>query len=352
MTSTDPSMLPALALGVAGLLDTVSGAGGLLPPGTLVRWVQHLGTALLVGVVAFRFLVVRPLARDAVGEAVGAEAASSLRLLAWVGAGLLIVAAPLRVLEPMGILLRGGTGAGAGGGGGGEAGSLLFQTAWGAGWWLHLAVAALALVGVILFRGDEDRPRGWEILAGAAVLLPLAPALIGSAAQVELSGVAVPALYLHVAAMGVWLGGLITLLVAGLPAVRRVGARAPGAPSDEGAGGEGGSGLPALARLVNGFSRVALPAAVVLAVSGFASSGVRLGGPGALFGTEYGQVLLVKLALVGAAFLLGFYNWRKVRPGLAERPDAGALRIPAALEAAFGVVVLLLTAVLVAKPLP
>jgi putative copper export protein len=344
-------------LGGGILLDAASRGGTLLPPGTLVRWIQHLGTALLLGTVVFRFGVIRPLARDAKGEALATEAAAALRLLAWVGAGLLVVAAPLRVLEPMGILLGGGTGSGGGGGGvPGEAGSLLFQTAWGAGWWLHLAVAALALVGVILFRGEEDRPRGWEILLGAAVLLPLAPALSGSSALVEPTVVSVPALYLHVAAMGAWLGGLIALVVAGLPAVRRVGARPSGVPEGAGEGaGEGGAmegGLPALALLVNRFSRVALPAAGVLVLSGLASAAVRLGGVGALFGSEYGRVLLLKLAFVGAALLLGFYNWKRVRPGLAERPDPGSLRIPASLEAALGVVVLLVAAVLVAMPLP
>jgi hypothetical protein len=55
---------------------------------------------------------------------------------------------------------------------------------------------------------------------------------------------------------------------------------------------------------------------------------------------------------VAGAFSLGFYNWRTVRPGLAESESAGSLRIPATVEAALGVGVLLATAVLVATTPP
>jgi len=306
----------------------VETADPFLTAGTVIRWLQLLGGVLLVGTVGFRHLVVHPLTSKPGLAELGRGAAAPLRRLAWAGVGLLVVALPLRLVEagarPEGFV------------------PALVQTHWGAGWWVHLVVAALAVTGLVLVRGAEDRRRGWSILAGAALLLPLAPMLGGSAWTVAPRALTAPATYLHVLAAGLWLGGLVALLAAGLPALRRLGDTAP--PKDD--------ALPPLALMVNGFSRVALPAVVVLIASGMVSNWARLGTPMALFGTGYGRVLLVKLGIAGAAFLLGLYNWRKVRPSLAERPDPGELRIPASLEALFGILVLLVTALLVVTPLP
>jgi copper transport protein len=267
------------------------------------------------------------------GEMVGTLAAldPGLRRLGWLAALLLVLSLPLRLLDQVGT------------GGSDLALALLFRSAWGAGWFVQGAAAGLVLVGLVLMRGNENRPRGWGILGGAAVLLPLVPALSGHAWGTEARAVAVPALYLHVAGVGVWLGGLLVLLATGLPAVKKAESRA--APT-------GGEVLPPLARLVNTFSRTAVAAVVVLLISGSASSLIQLGGLGALFTTAYGRTLSLKLGLVAGALLLGFYNWRKVRPSLTERPDPGELRIPASIEAVLGLVVLLTTAVLVATPPP
>ncbi len=306
----------------------VQTADPFLTAGTVIRWLQLLGAILLLGSVGFRQLVVVPLARKPGLAELGRAAAAPLRRLAWAGAGLLVVALPLRLVEasarPEGFV------------------PTLFQTHWGAGWWVYLVVAGLAVTGLVLVRGGEDRARGWSIVAGAALLLPLAPMLGGSAWTVEPRVLTAPATYLHVLAAGLWLGGLVALLAAGLPALRHL---------DDGSEAREDA-PPPLALLVNGFSRVALPAVAVLIVSGMVSNWARLGTPLALFGTGYGRVLLIKLALAGAAFLLGLYNWRKVRPSLAERPDPGELRIPASLEAILGILVLLVTALLVVTPLP
>ena len=306
-------------------------APGLLPAGTGARWLHLLGLILFLGVTAFRFGVVRPL--QGRGEMVATLEALDPRLqrLAWLATLLLVAALPLRLMDQVG---TGGTDL---------AFALLFHSAWGAGWFFQLAAASMALVGLVLLRGTENRPRGWNILAGAALLLPLIPALSGHAWGTEGRGAAVPFLYLHVAGGGVWLGGLLVLLTAGLPAVGRAEGRT--APSGE-------TVLPPLARLVNGFSRMALVAVATLVISGIVSAFLQLGGVGPLFTTAYGRTLALKVGLVAGALLLGFYNWRKVRPSLEGRPDPGELRIPASVEAVLGLLVLLATAVLVAMPPP
>ena len=311
--------------------DAPVSAPRLLPSGTGIRWLHLLGLILLLGVTAFRFGVVRPL--QGRGEMMATLEALDprLRRLAWLATLLLVAALPLRLMDQVG---TGGTDL---------AFALLFRSAWGAGWFFQLAAASMALVGLVLLRGRENRPRGWNILAGAALLLPLIPALSGHAWGTEGRGAAVPFLYLHVAGAGVWLGGLLVLLTAGIPAAGRAEGRT--APP-------GKTVLPPLARLVNGFSRVALVAVATLVISGSVSAFLQLGGVGPLFTTAYGRTLALKLGLVAGALLLGFYNWRKVRPSLEERPDPGELRIPASVEATLGLLVLLATAVLVAMPPP
>jgi putative copper export protein/methionine-rich copper-binding protein CopC len=318
----------------------------LLPSGTGARWLHLLGMVLLLGVTAFRFGVVRPLQdREEMAAAVTAMD-PGLRRLGWLSALLLVVALPLRLWGQVGT------------GGSELAMALLFRSAWGAGWFFQLAAAGLALVGLVLLRGEESRPRGWGILAGAALLVPLVPALSGHAWGADARAIAVPALYLHVAAVGTWLGGLLVLVAIGLPAVSKARRHsAPSAPSNPSTASTasaagGGSVLPPLALLVNAFSRMAVVAVAVMVVSGSLSAFLQLGGLGALFTTAYGRTLGLKLGLVAGALLLGFYNWRKVRPSLEERPDPGELRIPASMETVLGLLVLLVTAVLVATPPP
>jgi copper transport protein len=311
--------------------DAPVSAPSLLPAGTGIRWLHLLGLILFLGVTAFRFGVVRPLLGRGEMAATLEALEPRLRRLAWLAALLMVAALPLRLLDQVGTE------------GSDLAVALLFRSAWGAGWFLQLAVASMALVGLVLLRGTENRSRGWNILAGAALLLPLVPALSGHAWGAEGRGAAVPFLYLHVAGAGIWLGGLLVLLTAGLPSVGRAEART--APPGE-------TLLPPLARLVNGFSRVALVAVATLVISGSVSSFLQLGGVGALFTTAYGRTLALKLGLVAGALLLGSYNWRKVRPSLNVRPDPGELRIPASVEALLGLLVLLATAVLVSMPPP
>ncbi len=305
---------------------------GMVPPGTGQRWLHLLATVLLLGIVAFRYGTLGPLGSDGVFETVRERAGAGLQKLGWVGLVLLVITLGTRLHHQLGELA----------GGDGLAweflGHLLFQTAWGAGWWTHLVVVVLVGVGLILLGRPGAGGRAWSTLIGAAVLLPLIPTLQGHAMGSELQVVTAPAMYLHVAAVGTWLGGLLMLILVGLPAVRKLG---------------GGSGaLPPLARMVNAFSRVALPAVVVLVASGGVTSFIQGGGLSGLLGSTWGRTLLLKLAVVAVAFFLGFYNWRKVRPSLPGNPDAGTLRIPATVEAMLGIVVLLITAALVATPLP
>ncbi|MFE1825643.1 copper resistance CopC/CopD family protein [Streptomyces yangpuensis] len=110
-------------------------------------------------------------------------------------------------------------------------------------------------------------------------------------------GLAMPADILHMLAVATWLGGLSALLVAlhKVPGIER----------------------PAVRR----FSRVAFVSVVVLALTGVYQAWRQTGSWSALTGTEYGQLLLLKVALV--AVLLGVASMsRKWTARLAEAPAA------------------------------
>ncbi|MFJ6778445.1 copper resistance CopC/CopD family protein [Streptomyces yangpuensis] len=112
-------------------------------------------------------------------------------------------------------------------------------------------------------------------------------------------GLAMPADILHLLAVATWLGGLSALLVAlhKVPGIER--------------------------SAVRRFSRVAFVSVVVLAVTGVYQAWRQTGSWSALTGTEYGRLLLLKVALV--AVLLGVaYMSRKWTARLAEAPAAAA----------------------------
>lgn len=305
---------------------------GLVPAGTAQRWLHLLATILILGVVAFRFGVLgRGEGRSGL-EGITSASGRGLTRVAWAGTAVLLVTLGTRLHRFLTDL------------GGGEEVAwaflpvVLFRHGWGAGWWLHLAAVILAATGLVLIRRPGAEGRGWSILAGAAALLPLVPALQGHAMGADSRVFNVPIMYVHVGAVGVWLGGLLMLVLVGLPAVKRVGAA--------------GGAIPPLARLVNAFSRMALPTVALIVLSGATTAFLLGPGLAGVFGSTWGRTLLLKLAVLAGAFTLGFYNWRRVRPALAENADPSTLRIPAMVEGVLGIIVLLITAALVATPLP
>lgn len=107
-----------------------------------------------------------------------------------------------------------------------------------------------------------------------------------------------------------------------------------------------------LAPMVVRFSSSATVALVAVIVAGLAMTWMVIEGPGDLFGTSWGRVLVAKVAVVAVAAGLGGYNHVRLRPALQQRPDdpglARELRISLSIESAAFAVVVVLTAILVA----
>ena len=153
-----------------------------------------------------------------------------------------------------------------------------------------LLLTAAFLIRLSRRRGSGERPAALAIGTALAAAL----ALTWAAAEHASAGIQVPlamaSSVLHLLATGVWLGGLVALLLT----LRR----------------PAGDDLP---EVVPRFSRIAFASVTVLAVTGIYQSWRGLGSLSALTGTSYGRLLLAKLAGVAVLLLVAGYSRRWTR---------------------------------------
>ncbi|WP_240324050.1 copper resistance protein CopC [Streptomyces cavourensis] len=123
------------------------------------------------------------------------------------------------------------------------------------------------------------------------------------------AGIAMPVDVLHLLAVAAWLGGLVSLLVA-LYRTPDIGSEA-----------------------VRRFSRVAFGSVLVLAATGIYQSWRQVGSWSALTGTRYGQLLIVKVALIALLLAVAWFS-RRWTGRLTDAPvSAGASEASVASEA-------------------
>jgi putative copper export protein/methionine-rich copper-binding protein CopC len=321
---------PAATNGTDDALQEEVGPAGR-PLAVVVRWAWFAALLGMIGAVAFRFGVLPRLGRDPLLLPVAARAEAAAWFVA-LGAAALSVAALFARLW-MQVSALGGDAAWSGA----RMDVLLRQTGWGLAWVLQ-AVATLAfVVGLFIARAPHGRGVGWMGAGAGAVLLSAVPALSGHAASVgRLNGVAILSDTVHVLGAGVWLGTLAAMLAVGIPAAFSA--------------AEGSAA--AVAAMVRAFSPMALAGAVAVGLTGVVNALFQLNAVSDVWSTGYGRALLVKLALLGGVAALGFYNWRRVLPTLGDDAATHRLRRSARAELGLGLVVLLVTAVLVALPTP
>jgi putative copper export protein/methionine-rich copper-binding protein CopC len=310
------------------------------PVGALIRSLFLLSILGMLGSSAFRLAVLRPLAGDPLLEPTVLLAADQTRGLAAAAAGLAFASVPMRLWSQSAELF------GANALGAYSLGRII-ASPWGTAWMFQTAMAALFVAGLVGVGHGDRRTRGWWIMLAAAVGSAVVPALSGHALATagRSRTFAVVNDALHVTAAGAWMGTLAVMLIVGVPAVL---SREPKSASGAAAAGP----IPPLARMVNAFSRLAMVAVAALVVTGLVNAWLQLGSLDALLRSAYGVTLLAKLALVGAAASVGLYNWRVVRPALAQGDAAGRLRVTVTTETVLGLMIVLVTAILMATPLP
>ena len=186
----------------------------------------------------------------------------------------------------------------------------------------------------------------WLGLAASAMLL-IAPSWTGhAAASASDFRLAVFTDWLHLIAGGFWVGGLFHLALTLRVALASV-------PDPERA--------TVVYHFITRFTRVAIPSVVLLALAGLYNTWAHIPGFKAFWITPYGKTLTLKLVLVGVMLVLGGFNnfyfgKRAKRLVEARKTNLNAssasrfersFRRSVALEAALGLLVLLVTAILV-----
>jgi copper transport protein len=297
------------------------GAGGPTKAEHVVRWLYFLALALLIGSLGFRLVCLR-------GLAVPPRVEKRLYALAAIGvAGVLelgIVAFSLRcedVLQlPFGEFLYGDLSPISGGTRFGKAFVLM-----------TLGFAAVAALVYLAWLTDRTALLGPAL----AVSLAFASGLSLSghdAVDAGSSWRSAAADWVHLSAASLWIGGLVSLVVAVwfvAPGLRREAFRR--------------------------FSQLATVLIALVLAAGTYLSIVRLPQLSDLWTHDYGRVLLVKLALVAIVLAWGAFHHFLVRPALPDASEGFLSRVGRSLagESAVGLAVLLAAAVLTdSKPPP
>ncbi|HKW80393.1 MAG TPA: copper homeostasis membrane protein CopD, partial [Casimicrobiaceae bacterium] len=205
-------------------------------------------------------------------------------------------------------------------------GSVLYQTQFGHVWLLRfgLAAAVLALLWKPL-PGDARSRLAWSSLVALAYLCAIAWTGHAAAAEGRWRGARIVYDAVHLAAAGAWLGALpgLVVLLRFAPALDR-------------------------ARVTQRFSHFATAYVIALVASGVGNSWFLVGSIPALIGTEYGRLVLVKVALLLVMLAFAAVNRMVLTPRLAGHdPEAArALRRNALVEIALGLLVVVVVGVL------
>jgi putative copper resistance protein D len=198
------------------------------------------------------------------------------------------------------------------------------QTDFGKVWIWRLALAAALLV--LFWLRQRGEALALARIAGAALLLTSIAGTGHAGADITPYGTFhVAADSLHLLAASAWLGGLVPLAIV----------LAAPLPSDWHAG------------ILHRFSAMGMLAVAAILLSGIVNAILQLGSFGALFGTRYGLVLIVKIAVFAIMLVFAAMNRFRLVPAL-ERDSAplAHLRRNVLAEQLLGLLVLLAVAVL------
>ena len=310
------------AAGVASqVLDEQAGSRAVDRSFDVVRFLNFAFILLCVGGATALALVLR-------GEAPG------LRRPLWLA--LAGAAALLALVSLVGIGLEGAKASGLGLDAA-VRGSLIrdvLETQFGRVWVLRAALAlAVAVLAALALWSPRRRHRA--LAASACVLgvaIAITPALSGHA---RVAGtLAVASDWVHVLAASAWIGGLAFVLLA-LWQAR-------------------GERWQLAARAVPRFSALAVVSVAALLLAGVVSGFLEVRSWAGLWQTTYGRLLLVKVALVLPLLGLGAFNNRfsvpRLRAGIASAHERRRFLRATAAELSLVVVIVGVTAVLVAEP--
>jgi copper transport protein len=287
------------------------GASGPTRTEDVVRWLYFLALALLVGGLGFRLLVARRRLPDRFFALTGVGVFAVLN----VGIAAFLLRAEDALQLPFGRLLYGDL-------------SPIARTRFGTAFIaMTLGFAVVAALLFLAWLTDRDVFLWPAFLIGLVFVSGLS--LSGhSAADAGASWKSELADWAHLSAACLWIGGLVQLVAVVWPLVPEL-------------------RRPALLA----FSRLATVCVGVLLLAGIYLAILRLPQLSDLWTTGYGQILLLKIGLVGLAFAWGGLHKLRAVPAMARDGTVPRLRASLAGESMIGMIVLLVAAFLVnAKP--
>lgn len=210
--------------------------------------------------------------------------------------------------------------------------SVLLGSSWGNQWLLGMVGSLLALAGGILIR--RVWRAGWWLFSVGFMAAVIFSSLSGHAGGTEgtVKLMMLTADLLHLLASGAWVGSLATILALEIRWRMKAGGAEPGS---------------VLSDLIPAFSPLALAGAGTLAATGILAAWVHLPEPMALWSTEYGRLLLLKLGIVMVILGLGAWNWKRMTPRLSSPGGPEAMRRSAGMELGMAALVILVTALLI-----
>jgi len=293
----------------------------------VARWWEFLALLSVLGILAFLFGVLPPLASRGVRTG---DASQVARGYGEIAAVVYLLAAAYRLVAQSGTM------------GSSQAfadvpsvADIVLRSSWGNGWLFGVLGAVLVLPGFALSK--RSVAAGAPLTLTGALAMALSPALSGHAATGSPFVASVTFDALHVVAVGAWVGGLLMLVVVGVPAMLRL---------------ADGNRDAAVSALVNSFHPIALLCAPLAVAAGVGSAVVRVGSFEALTSTPYGLALIWKSLLALAVVGLGAWNSTRARRRLGTAEATTRFRRSAAVELALAALVLAATTQLVSLPPP
>jgi len=287
----------------------------------VIRWLLFASAIIAFGALFFVPIVLRSANRDVIGTSFETAVSDQVSRLA-TGAVILCLVTNCAFLfwqsasvshSSIGEALAGGVPL------------TLLQTRLGIIWSLRQIVA----VGLLLLCRRVPVGRFKIKIILAAIILATISLTSHGAANALWPSLAVLLDWFHLMANATWLGGLVTLALVFIPIWRR-----SSRETEE------------LFEVVRRFSKVAVIAIVIAATTGVYAATLHFLEPVDILGTNYGQILLLKLFLVGLVLSMGLANLRAVKyksvnlvSGITKETVVGGL-------------VLLATATLTALPTP
>jgi putative copper export protein len=201
--------------------------------------------------------------------------------------------------------------------------TIAIDSRWGQGWfWQVVAAAATFVISIVVNAGSTG---AWPVATFSVAAFIAAVPLVGHAAG---DGFRVVLHSIHLAAAGLWIGALFVLFV---DLIRRRRGTAP----------------------FQLFAPVAFTGSAALALSGLIAAALYIPSPGALFGTAYGRMLLVKAGLFAAAAAYGYTNWRRMqRVSAGDRTAGASVARTVTRELALAAAVVLVTGIFTELPNP